>query len=214
MSFKTPRGRQIDIPIEEAFTLMARIGNRGQGKDAHYVLRTCEALDNIPEVIAYAAGFCVVFLANWEPWVIVAAMSAGGLLGITLLTSWTYFVIPVLVSLLRFYNYVPELIRIFLPMGVVFWGLGWVGLLFWILGFFIGALLNVTVISVASRRTYRETGRVLGRAERCFARACQICARQSGVNLQDETTTSDADSDESLSWEECWEAYRERNPES
>ena len=142
------------------------------------------------------------------------ALSAGGILGISLLMSWAYLIIPASVPLLRLYNHVPELIRVLFPMGAVIWILGWVGLLFWIRGLFIGALLNVTVIAIASRRTYRDTGRVLGRAERCFAHACQICARQSGVNLQDETTTSGVDSDDSLGWQECWGTYRERNPDS
>ena len=214
MSFKTPRGRQIDVPIHEAFSLMARLWKRDRSKDAHYVLRTCEAVDNIPEVIGYTAGFCVLFLTNWEPWSIAVAMSAGSLLGITLLVSWAYFLIPASVPLLRLYNRIPELIRALLPMGAVIWSAGWMGLLFWILGLSGGALLNMLIITVAGRWTYRRTNRVLGRAERCFVQAWQICARQGGLIQPDEPTAPAADNEDSLAWRECWRAYLERNPDA
>ena len=202
MSFRTPRGRQIDVPIDEAFSVMARLWKRDRRKDAHYILRTCEAVDNVPEVTAYMAGFCVMFLANWEPWSIAVAMSAGNLLGITLLVSWASLLVPASLPVLRLYNRIPELIRIFLPMGAVIWSAGWMGLLFWILGLFGGAVLNVFVVTVAGRWTYFKTGRVLGRAERCFVQACDIYARQGGVNLLDEPTASDAENDDSLGWRE------------
>ena len=214
MSFKTPRGRQIDVPIQEAFSLMARLWKRDRSKDAHYVLRTCEAIDNIPEVIGYTAGFCVLFLTKWESWSIAVAMSAGSLLGITLLVSWAYLLIPASVPFLRLYNRIPELIRVLSPMGVLIWSSGWVGLLFWILGLSVGAFLNVFVITVAGRWTYLRTGRVLGRAERCFVQAWQICAREGGLNRLDEPAAPDADTDDSVDWRECWWAYVERNPDA
>ncbi len=90
MSFKTPRGRQIDVPIHEAFSLMARLWKRDRSKDAHYVLRTYGAVDNIPEVVGYTAGFCVLVLTDWEPWSIAVAMSGHSLdrMRVTSAANW------------------------------------------------------------------------------------------------------------------------------
>lgn len=184
MGFTTPRGRQIDISRDKAFAIMGRISKHNSKYDAYYILRTCEAIDNFPQIIAYIFGIAIAFYPSSRIWMIPIALAVGTLIGsLFLISTFHPLVVRPLLPIFRIWNMIPELIRLLSPPLVVFFLIGWYGALFWMIGLVVAQIINMTIIAFAGRMTYRKTGSTLGQADRCFLQACEICAMKAGVDF-------------------------------
>lgn len=184
MGFTTPRGRQIDISKDKAFAIMGRICKHNSKYDAYYILRTCDAIDNFPQIIAYIFGIAIAFYSPSRIWMIPIALAVGSLIGSLFLISAFYpLVVRPLLPLLHRWNLIPELIRLLIPLVIIFFLIGWYGALVWMIGLVVAQIINITIITFAGRMTYRKTGSTLGQADRCFLQACEICAMKAGVDF-------------------------------
>lgn len=214
MGFRTPRGRQIDFATPDAFAIMGRIWKNDSKRDAYYILRTCEAFDNLPQLTTYAMGLTAAFVPILSLWMIPVGLVVGTGAGSILLFSHLHLIVPGLVRLLRLWNLIPELLRLLLPPLIIAIVFGWLHTAFWLLGLLGASTLQLFIVAVASRRAQRKTGLVLGQANFCFLEACQMCAMEAKVKFAEQVSLIESARDQSAKIsEECLEDYARRCPQ-
>lgn len=219
MGFKTPRGRQIDLSPTEAFALMGRIWQSNSSYDAYAILRLCEAIDNLPQAVGYTFGFISSIAFVGRPWIIPLALAVGSIVGATLLLGSGLVGLnlgfPLLLPLLKAWNAIPEMLRLVVPPVAIGAVLGWTEAAMWLIGLVLGSVGSLAVMTLAGRKTFRDTGLALGQAERCFLFACQVYALRSNIDFDKLMLHLAYTEDDSLALaEKCLSDYSRRFPQS
>jgi len=214
MALMTPRGLKIRLELPWAFGLMARLWTNDPRTDAFRVLKTCEAIEEVPSVIAYAAALTAALCAAWPPWSITLAMLTGAVLG-TLLTQFGLFTLIRPLGLLflgYFWSWISGYGLLLVAGLVAAWAAqGWQGPLWWFAGIFASFLARHGVDSVFQFRFYRLLGQPFTAAEVNFFNAYRLHADRLG--LARDLQVSDAEI-ETGDWRECLLDYAVKWPEA
>ena len=221
IGFRTPRGRQIDLPVARSFMLLGQIWQANPHYHAYSVLRICEALDDLPQIMAYASGVAAIVALAGQSSAIAIALTVGSLIGTALLIPPTAGVLiglslgfPLLLPILRAWNQIPEILRLAVPPVALGLALGWPEVLMWLMGMVMASVASVLVVTIAGVVTRRHTGMILGRAERCFLLACQLCAMKSNIDYRMFESRFACPDDETLAVaEKCLCDYASRFPQ-
>ena len=217
MGFQTPRGRQIDLSTDEGFLLMGSIWKADNNYDAYSILRMCEVIDNLPQLVSFLSGFVAVSLNNGKPWIIPASMATGSFFGALFLLGSAFVGLnigfPLLLPILRLWNRVPELVRFVGPPIVIAFASHWMDSILWIVGLFVASIASLIVMSISGRTTYQNTGLRLAQAERCFLIACELCAKKAKLDFQSlMLKLANKSNDDSHIAKECLSYYANKYP--
>lgn len=181
MGFKTPRGRVIDLYPDECYALMVKIESHNRHYSAYRILRICEAIDNLPQIMAYLAAFASIILLPNATWEIIAAIVVGSMVGLAMLYAGFACLLPGLVQGLYVWNAIPELIRLLAPPIALSVYYGWVTVAMWIFGLAAGSLCGIIVAIPIVRIRFNRTGRIWGATETCFAQALFYSSSMAGI---------------------------------
>jgi|GEM_PF-2551133 len=218
MGFRTPRGRQIDLPTEDGFVLMGSIWKADHNYDAYSILRMCEAIDNLPQLVSFVSGFIAIHLNSDKLWIVPTCMAAGSFVGALFLLGSGFVGLnigfPLLLPILRLWNRIPELSRLAGPPIIIAVVSHGTDSILWLVGLLLGSIASLTVLTISARITYRRTGSLLAQAERCFLIACEWCATKARLDFQSlmlKLCTRDAN-DAQIA-EECLSDYANKHPQ-
>jgi hypothetical protein len=172
----TPRGLKIRLPTDYAFALMARLYPQ---VDAFGVLKTVEAIEETPPLLAYCAALaCLASGVGF--WPAVVAMVGAGAVGIQM-NMLGFFRVPGLLRAARVYTYLTGYGVLFIGAMVLgYLNMGWQGPVAYLLGALIGELLEMVTDFRETKRVHGATGVVLTGSERAFVNAYRIHAQALG----------------------------------
>ena len=218
MGFKTPRGRQIDLSTTEGFLLMGSIWKVNHNYDAYSILRMCEAIDNLPQLLSFLFGFIAVSFYNDQPWSIPVALTAGSLIGSVFLMGSTLVGLnigfPLLLPILKVWNRVPEILRLIVPPVIIAITSYWLNSIMWLIGLVSASIASLIIMSIAGRATYRTTGLLLAQAERCFLLACHLYSIKAKLDFKSlMLQLASANDDVVPLAEECLSDYAKKYPQ-
>ena len=212
MAIYTPRGLKIRLSLQWTFGLLGRLWKVDRSTDAFRVLKTCEAIDHIPAVLAYACGLAVAVLAPHQSWAIVVARPVAAVLGV-LLTQMGAFAVLRPAGILaagRAWSWISGYGVLFLVAGgVVYAVAGWPGVAFWLAGGIAAFFAGETVGARMARARYGRLDDSLTSAEVNFFNAYRLHADQLGLTrnllLEDGEQKSET-------WLECLVDYAKNYP--
>lgn len=218
MGFQTPRGRQIDLSTAEGFLLMGSIWKADNNYDAYSILRMCEAIDNLPQLVSFLSGFVALSFSNGSPWIIPISMAIGSLFAALFLLGSAFVGLnigfPLLLPILRLWNRVPELVRLVGPPIAIAFASHWMDSILWIVGLIVASVSSLIVMTISGKTTYHNTGLLFAQAERCFLIACELCARKAKLDFQSlMLKLANKSNDDSHIAEECLSDYANKYPQ-
>lgn len=214
MSIYTPRGLKIRIPAPSAFTLLARLWKRDRHTDAFRVLKTCEAIESIPDVLSFTLGLAVAIgFRNWV-WAIVPARVVASLLGLFLTQMGLFgllrptgvLALSYLWTWLSGYGLLAAV-----GIGLTFRVAGAWGAAFWILGGFVAFLARESAGIWISKRNFQRAGHAATSSEVNFFNAYRLHAHQLGIALRIRLDDAELESD---LWRECLADYAAKYPKA
>ena len=212
----TPRGLRIRLQVEWAFALLARLWEKDSKTDAFRVLKTCEAIEDIPTVAAIAAGAIVTFWPGRPLWAIPLATITARLIGLVLTQEGVFIVLDLL--RLRFagliFSYIPlaPSLVVHVPLiALIWWRLGWATVVVWV-GGFVGAFVLYWILDfqLVNWRS-RQGGVPITSSEVNFFNAYRLHADRLGVTR--DVSVSEVEL-ASRAWQDCLMDYAAKYPES
>ncbi len=217
MSLMTPRGLKIRLPLPFAFALLARLWQKDRHTDAFRVLKTCEAIDDIPSVMSVLAGLLVVLPASNAAGLWVAgSMIVGRLVGAILTRSGRFDVLRAcgLVFFGRVRSWTPNVVSFLIGCSVlaaIALLRGWRMTAYWIVGYLLASCADGLLEFVWCFRANRAVGYPLTASETNFFHAYRLHADEIGVTRN--LVLSESEQEE-LPWRECFLDYAVKWPEA
>jgi hypothetical protein len=198
MPIYTPRGLRVRLSVEYAFGLMGRLY---PAVDAFTVLKTTEALESIPGAIGFVTGM-LCFLFRLAPWLTVAYVFSSVVAG-CLITTAGLFIIPGLRSIGRVHSYLSGYgVPLITLIAVGFFTSGFVALLAYFGGRFLGGACNSFIESRNARRIYQGTGIPVTGSETNFLNAYRLHASALGITADLELSPEEH---AGWAWKICFE---------
>lgn len=217
MALMTPRGLKIRLPIEHAFALLARLWRTDRRTDAFRVLKTCEAIEDIPTVMATGAGAAAAFWPASPTYAMPLAIVLGQVFGVLLTQFGVYVIVRPLGLLLAatLFSYIPLWSTLIVQapiVGFIAWKLGWVPVALWI-GAWIGGVIMAWAVrfKLTKWRYNKSGGIILTGSEVNFLNAYRLHADR--LNVTRDLSVSDEEI-ESGGWETCLMDYAKKYPEA
>lgn len=180
MAIMTPRGLKVRLPVDLAFTLIARLWDRDRRVDAFRVLKTCEAIHSVPAMLGYCAGIGTA-AGPTLPWSVVPAILAGRVAGEVFIRSPLVY-LPGLIPLARLWSYISGY-GVFLSAAVV---LNWFrngleGTLYWVGAWFAAEVIGFGIAWLEMRREVRRSGVTIWDTEWQLHLAYRLHAERIGI---------------------------------
>ncbi len=210
----TPRGLKIRIELPWAFGLIGRLWSRDSQIDAFRVLKTCEAIEFVPDTISWTIGVVVVVNSAMPNWSIAVAIVFGRALGV-LLTQLGLFVILRPSGILhsaRIWSYVSGY-GIFLigALALILIFRSWDASVWWITGLLIGGLVRHGIEFLFVWRNKKWIGTPFTSSEINFFNAFRLHADSLGIPNTLEVSDSEIERGE---WKKCLIDYAGKYPEA
>lgn len=208
MAIMTPRGLKIRLDVRTAFALIARLWRRDARTDAFCVLKTCEALEDVPAVLACVGALASAYNIEWPAWSIVVAMAAGRCVGVILTRTTAFELLRLsgIISLARIWSWVAGYGLLLLGSLVAVWSMrGYEGIGWWLVGSVVGFLAQMGLefmIAFHAGSTMSEIN---------FLGAYRLHARRLGVQTDPKVTLAEI---ESAAWRDCLIDYAVKWPEA
>jgi len=178
MAIFTPRGLKIRLPIDLAFTYIARLHPKFT---AFQVLKTVEGIESIPSYFAFLTGL-YVFLYNFSVIDIAIYVGIYTVIGGVITASGYLFVIPYLARVVNVFGTL-KVFGVF-TIAIITVGLltvGWKGTLAYFIGRYSAALINFIIDTWHTNKASRKIGFPLTASERNFFDAYLLHASYMGV---------------------------------
>jgi hypothetical protein len=218
MALMTPRGLKIRLDLERAFSLLGRLWVKDQRTDAFRVLKTCEAIELIPELLSLCVGLAIaVQLGTSSVWWVVPALLGGRIAGFFLIAFGRIDVLraPGLLWCSLVWSYVPFHLELMIALVgiplVLGFHCGWQLGLLWITGCFLAVVVQMLLELVVFWRHHRLSGEPITMAETSFFNAYRLHADRLGlprdITVDDEEVASGI-------WVACLKDYASKWPEA
>jgi len=216
MPFMTPRGLKIRFDVPFGFTLLGRLWRHDRRHDAFRVLKTCEAIEEVPSVLALIAGLIAVLMPQSPLWAIPIAIVAGKLVGY-LLTQFGMFIVlqPLgLVLLARVWSYIPFWPTLIVHVPLLVWfsiAFGWLVVALWIIGYVVAFVSYWALDFRVAEWRFRQSGIPVTGSEVSFINAYRLHAAKMGVTVDVDVPDGEMSNG---SWELCLADYAMKYPEA
>ncbi|HNQ23005.1 MAG TPA: hypothetical protein PKK06_07920 [Phycisphaerae bacterium] len=215
MGLMTPRGLKVRLELPWAFGLLARLWIKNAKTDAFRVLKTCEAIEEAPEVLALVAGFVVVVWGEQLPvWTIPLALVLGRVAGI-LLTQLGFIVVvrsTGLLFLAHIFSYVCGYGVLFVAeVPIVVYFRSWVGAMWWVAGLILSEIVAFFVEHPFVSWHNRVIGQPFTSSEINFFIAYRLHAQRLGISQ--DLDVSDAEVEDGA-WRSCLLDYATKYPKA
>ncbi len=214
MALMTPRGLKIRLELDWAFTLMGRLWQNDQQTDAFRVLRTVEAIEHIPTVLAFAGGVITAFVPQLPIWCIAVGSIVGTSAGAALTQAGMFGVLRPLgiMFVARAWSYLPGFGEAHvLVLAVLVFVRGWLSVPIWVAGLVVGGVLRYVLEAALVSRHFKLLGQVLTSSEVNFFNAYRLHADRLGI--PSDITVSESEIEDGV-WYACLVDYAEKYPES
>ncbi|OUL18759.1 hypothetical protein BV372_33975 [Nostoc sp. T09] len=204
MTIYTPGGMPINVPMNYAFTLLARLYPKYR---PHKVLKIAEGMDKAPEAVAYLLAF-ILFALRFSSAIIFISI----------------FVIP---AILRYKQIRSKYIDLVVNLGVIFstighfgiisiglavfgyYSVGWQGLVAFLGARVLGGVINTILEAQEKNRIRVVAGVWYNEFDRCFVDAYRFCANKIGVTLDPSASEGEIESNR---WKIFYIDYSQQNP--
>lgn len=187
MAFMTQHGLKLRLDIPFTFSLIYRIYEKNNKIGAYKVLRSCEGIYNIPNILAFFFGIYVTFVSTATEYHILFAYLLGAILGYLLHIIGIFQLIPGLYSLSKFVGYYLYGYGLLLIAAVIISLIikGWLFALFWLFAFSIKFILFQIIEYFLTKFYFNHPsfGFVMSFPEMSFFRAYQHYAVKYELNI-------------------------------
>lgn len=180
MAIYTPRGLKIRLPVDLAFTYIARLYPR---YSAFQVLKTTEGIELLPSLFAFFMGLWV-FLNHLSPTYIAINVGFATLFAGLIRAYGLFHLIPFMTPFFTGLSYIKGFGLFTITIIIV--GLlvvGWQGVLFYFIGRYIAGAINGIIDIYQMKRIFKKTGFPLTASERNFFNAYRLHASRIGVTV-------------------------------
>jgi len=210
----TPRGLKIRLGLDWAFTLIARLWQKDPRTDAFRVLKTVEAIEYVPTVLAFAGSITAALVPSWPIWSVTIGAIAGTLLGVMLTRSGMFIILRPLgiMMLARAWSYFPGFGELHIVALVVRCLVrGWWLIPAWLVGHAAGAILQMGLEFLFVKLYHKLTGQPFTPSEINFFYAYMLHADRLGITRDIDVSDSEI---EQGKWYACLADYAEKWPEA
>jgi hypothetical protein len=200
MAIYTPRGLRIRIAVPYAFGLMARLYPM---VSPFRILKTTEGIEYLPSMLAFASGI-IVFIIKLSPLYIGLVVGGAQFVGV-LINLFGFYLIPGLIPLATLFSYFAGYGIFFITILVVgFIFTGWQGVLAYLIGKLVAALVSQVLQFWQTSRYYKMIGHAFTTSEVHFFNAYRLHASQVGITT--DVDLSDKEMEENH-WGPTFEAF-------
>jgi hypothetical protein len=210
----TPRGLKIRLGLDWAFTLIARLWQKDSRTDAFRVLKTVEAIEHVPTVLAFAGSIIAALVPSWPIWSVAIGAIVGKLIGVLLTHSGMFIVLrPLGIMLLaRVWSYLPGFGELHIvAMVALCFVRGWWLIPAWLVGHFGGAILRQVLDFLSAMGYHKLVGQPLTPSEINFFNAYRLHADRLGMTRDIDASDTEI---EQGGWYACLADYAEKWPEA
>lgn len=204
MAVRTPRGFTVDMPIDYAFALLARLWLTDTKRaDPRRVLTNYEATRGLPAMLGYCLGIPTALYGFYPHVFVIVGISFGEIL----LYPSNRWVLPRLIAGGRAWNTISGYGALQMAgTALVYWRHGWPGVVSWVMGWTFMGVLSWYMHRRQRRRYRTHYGFPL---DDTFLLAYRLHARRLGITDDPSMT---ADEIETGQWRRCLERYAELAP--
>jgi len=207
MAIYTPRGLKVRIAVPYAFGLMARLHPK---VSAFRVLKTTEAIENVPGMLAFIAGLAAfaMRLAPFQIGLVVAGAEMAGVL----INTYGFYIIPGLVGLCTLYSYFVGYGIYFIAALLIGFTLGgWQAAVAFLVAKIVAGVVGLMVEFWRTRRYHKLTGHAFTGSEVSFFNAYRLHASRNGVTTDIDLSDEELEED---SWAATFELFAMERPEA
>lgn len=213
MAFMTQHGLKLRLDIPFAFSLIYRIFAKNSKIGAYEVLRSCEGIYNIPNILAFFFGIYITIVPTATEYHLLFAYLLGAILGYALHIIGIFQLIPGLYTLSKFVGYYLYGYGLLLIAAIIISLIlkGWMFALFWLIAFSIKFILFQIIEFFLTKfyLNHPSFGFVMSFPEMSFFRAYQHYAVKYELNIEPYVPDEEI---ESGNWQKVIDDYDNKYP--